>query len=60
MKFSEKISLMIILKATKYQGSILSLKNKFIEKLLPAVLGLIEYSEKYSKTSGGLWKYCRD
>ena len=32
---------------------------KFIDIVMP-MYNLIEYSDKYSKTSGRLWQYCRD
>ena len=33
--------------------------TKYIDKVMP-MYNLIEYSNNYSKTSGSLWKYCRD
>ena len=32
---------------------------KDIDIVMP-MYNLIEYSDNYSKTSGGLWKYCKD
>ena len=34
-------------------------KDKDIDIVMP-MYNLIKYSDNYSKTSGGLWKYCKD